>query len=112
MDMATNGNKQYAALGRLLTRMKPDVAQELMSYCREEPPPTETNLQKIPLLYKKFTQIMPDKTVQARRVFIASMLHMYKPSLFQNSGRDVFNHSSYIVVKAGFYRILSEVTGQ
>lgn len=85
------GKKGYAQLGYLLVKKYPEVAKELMVYCRLT---GDNDLDRIPVYFKRFCefyQINPldyigkignSGKVRTRRVFIAAILNIYDENIF------------------------------
>lgn len=95
MSDRTHDKIEYGFLGRLLTKVRPDIAKELVAYYySEQPQPLERDLSKITeyfLLYCRLEKLDPEQyignlykssLVDVRRYFIAAMLHMYRPKFF------------------------------
>lgn len=94
LSAATLGKKQYALLGLLLCQTKPDIANELISSYIPQQEPLEKDLEKIESFFKHFCHlrnihpkdcigpVYKSSKVELRRRFVASILHIYAPHLY------------------------------
>jgi hypothetical protein len=108
--------KQYKILGRLYVKKHPEEAEEILS-AYTNIPATEHEYNRIEKHFTRFCLVnglkeeqytgplyKSDK-VEIRRVFVAVMVHLYHPSVFQIPIED-------ISIPVGFVKTLSRVTGQ
>lgn len=74
---------EYAMLGRMLCKARPEVASELLETLR---PGEEKNLDRIYFFYSRFFEWRPEglRESEARRIFVASMLLLFSPQIFSN----------------------------
>lgn len=92
------GRREYNLLGRMLVKQHPEIAEDLLSSLQR---PFDTDLQNIPRYFKTFCELCGiadsdllelryDKDmVGNKRLFIACMLFLYDPGIFNSSVRDV-----------------------
>lgn len=85
------GKKTYQALGQMLIKKRPEIAEELLTYCNRT---GETDISRIPDFYKKFCehlQINPleyigklpvEEKLKIRRLFIGVLLKIYNQQIF------------------------------
>lgn len=93
--------KQYAFIGKIFIQKEPQIAAKLIDLYLPKTEPVEKDYSKIPAYYIDFCRVqglLPQdyigalhKTskVNVRRVFIAVMLHLYEPVLFQQPVDDL-----------------------
>jgi hypothetical protein len=93
--------KHYAYLGKLFIQKEPEIAHKLISQYLPKIEPTETDYSKIPgyfINYCKVLDIRPQEfigpvhkssLVNVRRTFVAVILHIYAPQLFQQPADDL-----------------------
>jgi hypothetical protein len=74
LELSAFGGRQLAMLGRLFLLKHPDLVKPLLSSFQK---PTETDLSKITHYFTFFPS-----DIEGRRIFIASMLHLYSPGCF------------------------------
>lgn len=85
------GNKYFIQLGKLLSKQKPELAEELSQYLPASRQPIESDLTKVPFYFQSFCaiqQIDPKEytgalykssKIDKRRFFIAVMILLYHP---------------------------------
>jgi hypothetical protein len=117
MITATNfGKGQYALLGKLLFQTHPELAHELISVYLPPDKPSESEFERIQPLFGLFCDLQnlqpsdyigaihKSSKVDIRRVFVAVILHLFCP--------EVFNHpADYVVPKYGLVKNLQKVLG-
>lgn len=86
--------QQYALLGFLLLKQKPDVANELLEDYLPKREAPENDIRKIEDFYQQFCQLKgleaedirgplyKTSKVEIRRQFIAAILHLYLPHVY------------------------------
>lgn len=93
--------KQYAFLGKIFIQKEPNIAAKLIDLYLPKLEPIEKDYTKIPAYYIDFCRVQQIKPqdyigalhktskVNVRRIFIAVMLHLYEPGLFQQPVDDL-----------------------
>lgn len=88
-DTQFYGNKAYLALGKLLVRQRPEIAEELLPFCDVET--NETDMQKMPAFFLRFQSSAPSVayakehgTKNQRNLFIAVILKLYACQVFSH----------------------------
>jgi hypothetical protein len=107
--------QQYALLGFLLLKQKPDVANELLEDYMPKREAPESDILKIEQFYQRFCQLKgldaeeirgplyKTSKVEIRRQFIAAILHLYIPYVYDQP-------DEYIMIgKSGVAKKLSDV---
>lgn len=90
--IAIQGRNQIFQLGKILLSKKPELAQALISeYLPGVAQPMETDLEKIPMFFKRFCQIKQlhaseyigalykNSKIDMRRLFVAAIIVLYQP---------------------------------
>lgn len=74
--------KNYSLIGKVLCKVKPEVAQEILSIVQ---PGQETDVTRIFKFYAIFDQGYTEceKPVDLRRIFTAAMLKLYHPKILE-----------------------------
>jgi hypothetical protein len=110
MQQPQYGKKTYIALGKMLLSKHPDVAEQLLTYCRVS---GDTNLDNIPIYFHRFCDInqltpsdytgrlVSQDKLRMRRLFVGAMLHIYNEHIFHQP------HTSPLM-RNGFVKKLSE----
>jgi hypothetical protein len=74
LELSAFGGRQLAMLGRLFLSHHPDLVKPHLPIFKEAP---EKDLSKITIYFKDFPA-----GIDGRRIFIATMLHLYSPGCF------------------------------
>jgi hypothetical protein len=97
--------KNYSLIGRVLCKVNPQAASEIMQIVAPGP---ETDVKRIFFYYSRFDMNKPveNNPVNLRRIFTATMLKLYHPYFLEKGTPDVRGH-----LKFGFVRNVSGCFG-
>jgi hypothetical protein len=110
MPTHIRGKREVFLLGKLLLAQKPDIARELLSdYENKKLAPIETDIDKLPVFLGRFCilrsihslddhsrGIRKTRNLNEQRYFMATMLHLYSPELFNGYKEKLYPGNGFV----------------